>query len=226
MSEKENSYITHKRRLLKSFDKSIERGKQTLIDYCGIERAGSLINEARREYEIIIPRIPFIGHRSPFLLFFLPASRYLAIYIILRKNKIDFEEASHIISLMNQSEWNAIPFLLRCIIKLIWFSPLFEKRLKKRAKESQKRKYPDGYVLNFIEGDGRSFDYGIDYTKCTACKFLKQQGAVELAPLMCSFDKSASEILGWGLTRTMTLANGDEKCDFRFKKGGKTNITP
>ncbi len=69
MSEKENSYIPHKRRLLKSFDKSIERGEQTLIDYYGIERASSLINEARREYEIIIPRIPFIGHRSPFLLF-------------------------------------------------------------------------------------------------------------------------------------------------------------
>jgi len=48
MSEKENSYIPHKRRLLKSFDKSIERGEQTLIDYYGIERASSLINEAPR----------------------------------------------------------------------------------------------------------------------------------------------------------------------------------
>lgn len=41
---------------------------------------------------------------------------------------------------------------------------------------------------------------------------------------MCMFDKAGSDLLGWGLTRTMTIANGNEKCDFRFKKHGKTNV--
>jgi hypothetical protein len=31
--------------------------------------------------------------------------------------------------------------------------------------------------------------------------------------------------LGWGLTRTVTLAEGAERCDFRFKKGGETKVT-
>lgn len=223
---KEDNYISSKKRFLKSFARSVARSKRVLINHYGIERTNSLISEARCEYEALIPRIPFIGHRSPFLVFLLPASRYLAVYRVLQRNEITIEEAGQIIYQMNESEWNVLPMLLRRIIGYLWFSPLFINRLRKRAKESQEHKYPGGYELTFIEGDGRSFDYGLDYTQCAACQFLKGQGAPELAPLMCSFDKSASEILGWGLTRTMTIANGGRKCDFRFKKGGKTNITP
>ena len=55
-------------------------------------------------------------------------------------------------------------------------------------------------MLNFIEGDGREFDYGIDYTECGGCKFLTNKNAPELAPFMCALDKTVSEALGWGLT--------------------------
>ena len=33
-----------------------------------------------------------------------------------------------------------------------------------------------------------------------------------------------SKALGWGLKRTTTLAEGAERCDFRFKKGGETQV--
>ena len=182
------------------------------------------MSRPRCEYETIIPQIPFIGHSSPFLIFLLPTSRYLAIYRVLRRKGLTFEDAGQIIYQMNEAELNIIPILLRHIIGYLWFSPLFIRRLRKRAKESQERKYPGGYVLTFIEGDGRTFDYGFDYTECAGCKFLNQQGAPELAPFLCAFDKVASEILGWGLTRTMTIADGCRKCDFRFKKGDKTDV--
>jgi len=32
------------------------------------------------------------------------------------------------------------------------------------------------------------------------------------------------EALGWRLTRATTLAEGADKCDFRFKKGRPTNV--
>ena len=221
---KEDNYIYRKKQLLKAFDKSIALNKIVLITRFGREKAISLINESRIEYETIIPQIPFIGHSSPFLVFLFPKSRCLAIYRVLRRNGFAFEDAAQIIYQMSEVELEAIPILLRRIIGYFWFSPLFKWRLRKRAKESQERKYPGSYVFTFIEGDGRSFDYGLDYTECGGCKFLNQQGVPELAPLMCSFDKTASETLGWGLTRTMTIADGGQKCDFRFKKGGKTNI--
>jgi hypothetical protein len=144
---------------------------------------------------------------------------------VLRRKGLTIEEAAQLIYLMNEAEWETIPIILRRIISYLWFSPLFIWRVRKRAKESQGREYTGGYVLTFIEGDGRTFDYGFDYTECAGCKFLNQQGVPELAFLICSFDKTASDILGWGLTRTTTIADGFKKCDFRFKKGGKTNIT-
>jgi hypothetical protein len=56
-------------------------------------------------------------------------------------------------------------------------------------------------------------------------KFLQQQGAPELGPYLCAADLVYSEMLDWGLIRTQTLAEGADKCDFRFKKGGPTRVT-
>jgi hypothetical protein len=221
----ENNYISLKQKLLKTFDRSISRSKRVLITRYGNEQTNLLIRECRHEYEALIPQIPFIGNKSPFLIFLIPTSRYLAVYRVLRRKELTIEEAAQLIYLMNEAEWEAIPIILRRIISYLWFSPLFIWRVRKRAKESQGREYTGGYVLTFIEGDGRTFDYGLDYTECAGCKFLNQQGVPEFAPLMCSLDKTASEILGWGLTRTTTIDDGFKKCDFRFKKGGKTNIT-
>jgi len=221
----DENYISRKKQLLKSFDRSIARSKRVLIDLYGNEKANSLISEFRREYEVLIPQITFIGDKNPLLIFLLPTSRYLAIYRVLRKKDVTVEEAGKIISQMNEAELKSIPVFVRRIIGYLWFSPWLIRRFRKRAKESQERKYPGGYVLTFIEGEGQKFDYGFDYTECAGCKFLNEQNASELAPFMCALDKTVSEALGWGLTRTMTIAEGFDKCDFRFKKGGKTNIT-
>jgi hypothetical protein len=221
----EDNYISRKKHLLNSFVKSIAQGKNVLIDRFGKEYANLIINESRREYEALIPKIPFIGDKNPLLIFLISTSRYLAIYRVLRRNGLAVEEAGKIIYEINEAELKSIPVFVRRIIGYLYFSKLFIWRVKKRAKESQERKYPCGYVFNFIEGDGQRFDYGLDYTECAGCKFLSEQNASELAPFMCALDNVVSDNLYWGLTRTMTIANGFEKCDFRFKKGGKTNIT-
>lgn len=86
------------------------------------------------------------------------------------------------------------------------------------------RRYPGDYVLDFIDGEGREFDYGVDYLECASCKFLKAEGEFYLAEYLCAVGRSASELLGWGLARTMPLAGGSERCDFRFKQGGETQV--
>ena len=218
------NYVSRKSRLLKDFDKYISRVKQMLISRFGEEQGNVLIRESRHEYEALIPQIPFIGNRSPFLIFLLPTSRYLAIYRVLRKMGLSVEEAGQLIYEMNEAEWKAIPRLIRHMIGYLWFSRWSLGLAKKVATESQKRKYPESFVMTYVKGNGQDVDYGVDYTECAIYKFLGAQNALELAPYMCDTDKIGSEMLGWGLTRTMTLAKGGEKCDFRFKKGGKTNI--
>jgi len=53
-------------------------------------------------------------------------------------------------------------------------------------------------------------------------KFFHCQGADELVPYMCRLDYAMSKAMGMGLVRTTTLAEGGEKCDFRFKRGRET----
>ena len=218
------NYVSRKSRLLKDFDKSVARVKRMLISRFGEEQANALIRDSRQEYEALIPQIPYIGDKNPLLIFLLPTSRYLAIYRVLQRQGRTVEDAGKLIYEMSEAELKAIPGVVRRVIGYLWFTRWFLGRLKKRATESQERKYPGGYVLTHVEGNGQDFDYGIDYTECASCKFLSVQNAFELAPYVCAVDKVASEMMGWGLSRTMTLAEGREKCDFRFKKGGKTDV--
>ena len=50
------------------------------------------------------------------------------------------------------------------------------------------------------------------------------KGADEFVPYMCATDIPESKYGGLGLKRTKTLAEGADKCDFRYKKGPSTEI--
>jgi len=220
----EANYAPQKSRFLKDFDRMAARVRRVLISRYGEEQAKALVSESRREYEALIPQIPYIGEKSPMLIFLLPTSRWLAVYRALQKRGATVEDAGRLIYEMMEAETKAIPRPVRRLMGWLWFSPLLLRRVTKRAAESQKRQYPGGYVFTYVEGNGRDFDWGIDYAECSSCKLLKAQNAMDLAPYICAVDKVSSELLGWGLTRTMTLAEGFEKCDFRFKKGGETRV--
>ena len=94
-----------------------------------------------------------------------------------------------------------------------------KKLMKKEAKRSQKRQYPEDFVFNYVEGDGKEFDFGMDFTECAVCKFFHSQGADEFTPFVCLYDFPVSRLTNSGLVRTMTLAEGAEKCTFRYKRG-------
>ena len=216
---------SRKSRLLRKFDKAIGRIRPLLVTRFGPEQSDLFINEAHREYENLIPQLPYMGYRNPFTVFMRPATWYLAVYRTLKRHGVTLEDTGQLIYQMGEADLNAIHPFVRSLIRYLWFAPLLHNRLKKRAATSQLRKYPADFVFSYVEGDGDAFDYGIDYTECANCKFLKEQGAMELAPYACAVDIAASELMGWGLTRTMTLAEGYEKCDFRFKKRGATKVT-
>ena len=220
----EANYAPQKSRFLKDFDRMAARVRRVLISRYGEEQAKALVSESRREYEALIPQIPYIGEKSPMLIFLLPTSRWLAVYRALQKRGATVEDAGSLIYEMMEAETKAVPRPVRRLMGWLWFSPLLLRRVTKRAAESQRRQYPGGYVFTYVEGNGRDFDWGIDYAECSSCKLLKAQNAMDLAPYICAVDKVSSELLGWGLTRTMTLAEGFEKCDFRFKKGGETRV--
>ena len=96
---------------------------------------------------------------------------------------------------------------------------------RKAAERSQERRYPEDYVFEYVVGDGEEFDRGSDFTECATLKFYHAQGADEFMPFYCYLDFPKSKVIGTGLSRTMTLAEGDEKCNHRTKIGGETKCT-
>jgi hypothetical protein len=95
--------------------------------------------------------------------------------------------------------------------------------MKYAAEESQKIKYPCDWVYNYVESDG-DFDYGLDFTYCGIYEFFKEHSAEEFTPYLCAMDRIISENGNLGLHRTETLAEGYDKCNFRYKGGRETKI--
>jgi hypothetical protein len=219
----EDYYTSQKSRLLKDFDKTVKRMKGVLFRFCGDE-TDTMISEAQREYEALIPQMPYIGGTQPFTQFIISTAWYLALYRVFTAHGKTLEETGEIIYKVTDSYMRRYPGFVHRLLGRRIFTRRYQEEARKRAEASQRREYPGDYVYDFIEGDGKEFDWGIDYSECGSCNFLAAHRAPELARYICSADLTYSELLRWGLTRTMTLAEGAAKCDFRFKKGGETRV--
>jgi hypothetical protein len=216
-------YVSRKRKLLKEFDKTLDRIRELFVSRYG-EDSEAMLQEAREEYEALIPQLPYVGGRQPFTQFLISTAWYLSLYRVLQRRGESVEEVGQLIYLATEAYLQASPRFLRRFLGSMTFSPRYLRRVQKNALKSHERQYPGNYVYDYVLGDGETFDYGIDYVECGPVKFLTEQGALELAPYICPMDILSSELLGWGLKRTMTLAEGAERCDFRFKKGGETRV--
>jgi len=208
---------------LRDFDGAVKRIRPPLTQYAG-EETDELIAETRGAYQALIPQLPYVGTRQPFAQFMIFSGWFLGMYRVLQARGWTVEETGQLTYRIGEAFVKAYPrFVTRFLGRRI-FSSAYVEDVRRRAAESQQRQYPDGWVAVFVEGVGQTFDYGVDYVECGTCKFLASQGAPELGPYLCPSDVHYSEAFGWGLIRTQTLAEGHSRCDFRFKKGGKTRI--
>lgn len=97
---------------------------------------------------------------------------------------------------------------------------LTEKKLPGRlqwAEESKKRQYENDWVVDVLPG-GEAFDLGYDYLECGACKLCRDEGCYELAQYLCRLDFVLADMMGMELERTTTIAEGGERCDFRYRR--------
>ncbi len=224
MSDKLNYYAKHKKRYLWMFDRIVRSARPVLErTYAGLE-IQPLVAEARNEFAALLPQLPDIGGTHPFTEFLVFTAMELALY---RVDQAHDRTVAQTGELVYEIGWaflrSAPPFILRLFAPMN-FSGSYLRKLKQRAEESHLKQYPEGYVYDFVAGDGKTFDYGVDYLECATCKFLARQGAFELAAYTCPGDILYSKALGWGLIRTQTLAEGAGRCDFRFKRGGPTKV--
>lgn len=92
------------------------------------------------------------------------------------------------------------------------------------AQASMIHKYPYDWQTTFLEGDTKSFDWGVDYHTCGICRLFAEHGALDFLPYACFTDLPSYRSQGIGLVRTKTLSRGDDRCDFRFNLRGEYSM--
>jgi hypothetical protein len=200
-----------------------EAGRTFATERHGQAFTDTFLRESLAEFEKLIPELPYIGGKqNPLTGNLISSAGALAVYRVMQRHGKSIEETGELLYRLMEAWIRRYPRLVCHLMGRYYLSWLSQRQSQKRSALSQQRRYPDDWVRVHVDGDGQTFDWGVDYLECGIVKFLRSQGADELAPYLCLTDYALFGALGIELERTMTLAEGCEKCDFRFKWGGET----
>ena len=198
------------------FEEHSRAWKPLIANRFGDDWADAVAEYAHDYLEALIPEIPYIGgDENPMTRHLMQSTTSLALYKAMKTRGISASETGKILYDAVMGQVSRLP-----VISPNSPEGLAEKR--EQARWSQARRYPGDWVWEFVQGDGIEFDYGYDFIECGTQKLYHIHEADAFLPYYCYLDFVTYRIDGWGFTRTMTLAEGYDKCDFRFKRGGKT----
>ena len=219
-------YSKRKAKLMTDFDKFLHISQDILLKQFNELEIEGIFNKMRKEFENLIPEIPYIGGRkNPFTMMLVDCVAMLPFFRILEKEGMSYSEIGE----FNYEFWEKINKIRAHKSEKVgrnpvdqYFNDTYINFTKNLAKTSQQRKYPDDWVMEFLEGDGKTFDYGFNFTECAVHKVFKKLGAEKYVPFVCLTDFALGNVIGFGFTRTQTIGNGDPICDHRFLKNGTT----
>ena len=219
-------YMKNKAKLMTQFDKLLHISREILLKQYNESQIEVMFNKMRKDYENLIPEIPYIGgRRNPFTSMLIDSVSMLAVFRTLENEGLSY----HDIGELSYGIWEIVNKIR--VHKLEkkgqqpkdqYFNDTYINFNKNLAKVLQQKKYPDDWVMEFVEGDGKTFDYGFKFTECGIHKVFKRLGAEKYVPFLCLTDLAQGNIYGFGVTRTQTIGNGDPICDLRFLKNGTT----
>jgi len=222
MSENEQigqeHYTSRKPEILALFDDFAQGWKPFLLNCYGNDFTEAILREAREQLEALIPEIPYIGgDENPMTRHLVRSTLSLALYKAMKARGKTARETGKII-------YDAsVEYVKERPVSPARPLSLEEIRAKReQARKSQERRYPGGWVWEFVEGTEKKFDYGYDFIECGTQKLYHAQDADAFLPFYCFLDFVSARTHGQILMRSMILAKGDEKCDFRFKAAETT----
>lgn len=195
-----------------------------LVEHFGEQAARDLREQVRRHFEHLLTLMPDPGWRAPQMrAFSLSGAVYIAYYLALKERGRTPAQVWELCERATRSRFLHMPVLSRRILSWTIFSALWKLLAKKLAQRSKKEPV-GGWQVEYVPRSDGDFDYGVTYTRCAIHRLAQDAGAGEFAPFICQADTVGSEVFGWGLRRTETLAQGGPYCDFRFRRGGATDV--
>ena len=219
-------YIKNKPGLMKQFELSLKIAKDLLMERFIESKLEDLIKQMRKEYEDILTKMTDIGgSRNPFISTLTAKVSLLALFRILEKEGYTYREIGEFNNrfkeLETKYEMEKAKRSGGNLLDII-FSDAYIKPLKRHCDISQKRKYPDDWVMQFVDGTNEEFDFGLDISECGILKAYKKLGAEKYGPFACLLDFAQAYVLGFGFSRNQTITNGASKCDHRYTRIGNT----
>ena len=198
---------------------------QILAKQYGETKAQMLNQKVQQELETTLAQLPYIGtsEENKWADNMPSAAFGLATYRVLVPEYATVEEVGRIIYETLQLDMSGLTGIA---MRATYNEKAIIEKLKALAARSQKRQYPEDWVMTFVEGNGQDFTYGVDVTECAIQKYLTAQGAPDLTRYLCLTDYVASEAAGRGLVRDKTLAEGCALCNFRYKQGRPSYLYP
>ena len=214
---KRDYYHNRKKALLRQHHRMMKVGHRVMIATYSNEAVSTIIEETHREFEALIPQIPYIGGKdNPLTDTLEQMTTLLALYKILKRRGESLETIGKIVQEMAQQHIEQFPKFLRHLIGRYYMSRWNRRRVERNAQRSQSGDYPGNFVYEIVSED-ETDTWGINYLECGVQKFFHQQGADEFTPYMCLVDFLIFPAMGINLQREGTIANGCTHCDFRFK---------
>lgn len=208
-------YLSRKVEISALFREHARAWRPLLISRYGDDFAKEVLRKAGQKHEELIPRLPYIGGENFLTTDLIRSTTSLALFKAMKAQGKRARDTGKII-------YDAVRESVRCLPPQPPIGPEKLERRREQANMSHLRRYPGDWVWDVVDGDGVSFDYGYDFFECGTQKLYHAEGADSFLPFYCYLDFVTYRTAGWGFMRTGTLAEGHEKCDFRFKAGGST----
>jgi hypothetical protein len=216
-------YVARTRRLLFAFDRFAGRARGHLVDLYGDEQAGAVLARARLEFVRLIPELPFIGGGRNIFTWVVVVNGWL---VALRRSMLAAGKSARdtikVAVRVSDDVFRRIPAPLLRLIGKLAFSPFVIRVLRRQAKRSQERQYPQDFVYELHEGGAD--DWALEFSECAVNKFYEAQGTEELKPYCNFFDVTYSRLMGMGVDARETIGLGCTTCRLRYKHGRETVV--
>ena len=190
----------------------------------GPSEADATLGALPAELVRLLALMPDPGWRAPQMRAFgISGAIYLALYLQLKQRGKTAEQAWDLCEQATRSQFLKMSALSRKLLSWATFSSPWKFLARGLARRTQSEAV-GGWQLDYFPRQAGEFDYGVSYRRCAIFQLAKDAGAGEFAPFICQADIVASEVLGWGLLRTETLAQSGKQCDFRFRRHQATSV--
>jgi len=211
------------RRRLRRFERAFRPYRRELMDRYGEDAAARIEDRTRREYHTILPQTPrFTGRFNLFNSVIAAVALMVALFRAMSAEGKTAEETARVLFAATENSYRSLPVWIRWIVRRLFFRRLFLRHARRSADHA--RIHPEGWNIDYRNGDGVTCDWFFECTRCGAVDFMRKHGAASLTPYCNYVDYIQSRTFGLGMRNPENIGQGAGVCREFFKPRGPTPL--